>query len=311
MSVGTPLRYPGGKQKLSPFVNELLETNDLIGADYAEPYCGGAGVGISLLLSRRVGRIFLNDSSRPVFAFWYSMLSEPDKFCKKIASASLTIREWDRQKEILRRQSEFDLSEVGFATFFLNRCNRSGILSGGIIGGRAQEGPWKIDARFPRNELMRRVEAIAHFAKSIHLSNFDAEVFIHRVVPKMRQEALVYCDPPYFHKADRLYLNSYSVSDHVRIAKVIQSELCRPWLVSYDEAPEIAKAYGKRKTFHYSLQYNAGVAYKGSELFIASDELRFPITSSVRFINSALLAKGGRLSLSRKQSQRTPRGVDA
>ena len=290
MSVGTPLRYPGGKQKLSPFVNELLETNNLVGADYAEPYCGGAGVGISLLLSKRVRRIFLNDSSRPVFAFWHSMLSDPDEFCRNILSASLTIREWDRQKEILRRQSEFDIQEVGFATFFLNRCNRSGILSGGIIGGRSQEGRWKIDARFPRNELIRRVEAIVHFAKQIHLSNLDAEVFIRRVVPRMRSEALVYCDPPYFHKADRLYLNSYDASDHLRIAKVIQSELCRPWLVSYDEAPEIAKAYRKRKKFRYALQYNAGATYKGSELFIVSDGLRFPSTSSVPFINTALLA---------------------
>jgi DNA adenine methylase len=289
MSVGTPLRYPGGKQKLYPFVKEMLEANDLVGADYAEAYCGGAGVAIALLLSRKVRQIFLNDSSRPIYAFWRSILSHPDEFCKKISLASLTMREWDRQREVLRRQSEFDLFEVGFATFFLNRCNRSGILSGGVIGGRSQEGRWKIDARFPRNELIRRVEAIAHFSKYIRLTNLDAELFIRREVPKMRLDALVYCDPPYFDKADRLYLNSYTASDHVRIAKVIQRELCRPWLVSYDNAPAIAKAYRGRRSIRYALQYNANLAYKGSELFIISDGLQFPSASSIPSVNSGLL----------------------
>lgn len=288
MIYGTPLRYPGGKQRLAPFVEELMRENDLLGGEYAEPYCGGAGIAIALLLSRKVKRIYLNDCCRPVFAFWKSVVTEPEKFCRRVSGASLTVREWERQREILRRPDEFDELDLGFSVFYLNRCNRSGILGGGVIGGKDQTGTWKIDARFPRKELVRRIEAIALFQSKIRVSNLDAEDFIEKKVPKFDEKALVYCDPPYFKKAERLYLNIYKPADHLRIAKTIQKKLHRPWLVSYDHAEEITSAYSKRRHFRYDLQYSAGPVYKGSEVFFFSDGLKLPAKSSVPCINAAL-----------------------
>jgi len=284
----TPLRYPGGKQKLAPFVAELLSENGLEGADYAEPYAGGAGVAIELLLSGKASRIHLNDKCTAVYAFWRAILTKTDEFCRRIARASLTVEEWQRQRAIFANPRGHSQLDLGFSLFFLNRCNRSGILSGGVIGGLKQQGRWKIDARFPRNELIRRIEAIAARRKQIVVRNLDAEEFILRYVSTLPSRTLVYCDPPYYHKADRLYLNHYAEADHERISRIVQNKLKRPWMVSYDCTPEVLANFSQRKKFIYSLQYNAGKAYKGAEVIILSDRLRLPASSSVRFIDESL-----------------------
>lgn len=284
----TPLRYPGGKQRLWPFLDEVLDRNNLTGAHYAEPYAGGAGIAFELLLRKRVAKIHLNDSCVAVHSFWHSILNETEKFCRRISRASLTVDEWKKQREIFKNRSVADRFDLGFATFYLNRCNRSGILTGGLIGGLAQTGEWKIDARFPRNELITRIEAIAARRNAIRIRNWDAEQFLINYIPKLPDRTLVYCDPPYFNKADRLYPNHYKAADHARIAHVIQTKVKLPWLVSYDSCPEILRHYSHRRTFRYLLQYNAAKAYKGAELFILSDKIRLPSESRLPAIDAGL-----------------------
>jgi len=284
----TPLRYPGGKQKLSPFIVEILVANDLLGGQYAEPYAGGAGVAMDLLLGGHIERIHLNDSCVGVYSFWKSVRDNPETLCRKISRASLNVEEWRRQKAIIAQPECHDELEIGFSLFFLNRVNRSGIVSGGLIGGLDQTGNWKMDARFNRNELINRVEAIAKNGKKIFLRNWDAERFLLDYVPKLPARSLIYCDPPYFNKADRLYLNHYTTSDHERIAKIIQRSVKHHWIVSYDGVQEILALYGKRRSFLYNLQYNAASAYKGTEAFFFSDKLCIPSDSTVAFISEAL-----------------------
>ena len=296
----TPLRYPGGKQKIAPFIKELIEENDLTGGHYVEPYAGGAGVGIELLLTGTVSNIHLNDSCFAVYAFWKSITSFTEQFCQRIAKASLTVEEWRQQKSILTHPEDFDILDVGFSMFFLNRCNRSGILTGGVIGGLQQTGAWKMDARFPRKDLINRVEAIARQKDAVHLRNWDAERFIRDYLPRVPRNALVYCDPPYFNKAHRLYLNHYKREDHLRISKTIQNEIRHHWTVSYDNAPEIAKCYRARRSFVYSLQYSASTAYKGAEVFFFSDRLRLPKESRQSGINFAL----GRMTKKKRSPMR-------
>jgi DNA adenine methylase len=287
----TPLRYPGGKQKLAPFVAEVMRENDLVGGHYIEPYAGGAGVAIELLLNGTASHIHLNDSCSAVHAFWKSVVSDTEEFCRRISRASLNVQEWRRQQAILRSRDEHSTLDVGFSLFYLNRVNRSGIVSGGLIGGLAQEGEWLMDARFPRAELVRRVESIARKRKAIHLRNWDAERFITDYLPRLPKSSLVYCDPPYFEKADRLYLNHYKPDDHKRIAKTIQ-KMKLPWMVSYDAAPEILGCYSRRRAFLYGLQYNALKAYVGTEVFFFSDGLRLARGSSVRAIDDVLSRRG-------------------
>jgi DNA adenine methylase len=284
----TPLRYPGGKQRIWPFLDEILSKNNLIGGHYAEPYAGGAGMAIELLLRNRVSRIHLNDSCIAVHAFWHSILNETERFCRKISRASLTIAEWKRQREVFNSRHTADRFDLGFAMFYLNRCNRSGIVTGGVIGGLDQTGNWKMDARFPRNQLITRIEAIAAKRSAIKIRKWDAERFLLEYVPRLPVRTLVYCDPPYFHKAERLYPNHYKASDHTQIAKVIQSKVKRPWIVSYDLCEDVLSHYSKRRLFSYMLQYNAARAYKGAEIFIFSDQIDLPTNSTLRAINDGL-----------------------
>ncbi len=284
----SPLRYPGGKQRLAPFIAEIMAESNLVGGEYAEPFAGGAGVAIELLLNGTASRVHLNDKSLPVYCFWRSILTKTAEFCTRISRASMTLKEWRRQKEILRHPHDHIQLDIGFSLFYLNRCNRSGIPTGGMIGGVDQTGNWKMDARFPRNELIRRIELIAEKRKFISVKNWDAEQFIKQYIPKLPRKTLVYCDPPYFHKSERLYLNRYTPEDHARLARTIQKHIKRPWLVSYDSVPQIVEHYSERRSFTYDLQYNAARAYKGTEIFFFSDSVRVPETSAVGSINLGL-----------------------
>lgn len=284
----TPLRYPGGKQKIAPFVIEILKENNLVGGHYVEPYAGGAGVAIELLLSDMVSHIHLNDSSLAVFSFWHSILNETDKFCHRISRVPLNINYWKTQRDIFNDPKNAECFDLGFATFYLNRCNYSGILSAGVIGGLNQNGKWKMDARFSRNELIRRIESIAEKKRHIHLRNWDAERFIVEYLPKLPYKTLVYCDPPYFNKAEKLYQNHYTPEDHAHISKVIQNKIKHHWVVSYDCNVSILTHYQQCKHFIYSLQYSAASSYKGREVFIFSDNLTIPNESSVPYINQGL-----------------------
>src|SRR6266852_12994 len=180
----TPLRYPGGKGKLAPFVKQLMKDNDLFDGEYVEPYAGGAAIAVELLLQDYVSRIHINDISRPIFAFWKSVLEHTDQLLRLVRDTKLTVPSWDRQKKILARQEEHDDVSLGFATFFLNRTNRSGILNGGVIGGRDQTGPWKIDARYNADELIFRIESIAKMRRRIKLTRSDALALLRYGLPK-------------------------------------------------------------------------------------------------------------------------------
>jgi DNA adenine methylase len=284
----TPLRYPGGKQRLAPFILEILRENDLVGGDYVEPYAGGAGVAVELLLGGHMSRIHINDSSLPIYAFWHAILTHTEEFCHLVSVTPLTVNEWTNRRTIVQNPTSHSLLEVGFSTFYLNRCNRSGVLTGGLIGGLAQNGKWNMDARFPRERLIRRIEEIATKKNSVVVTRFDAEDFILNHIPRLPEKSFVYCDPPYFNQSSRLYLNRYKREDHARLAKVIQQHLHRKWVVSYDGAVDLLMLYPERKKFLYDLQYNARRAYKGKEVFIFSDSVRIPRSSSLGFVEHAL-----------------------
>jgi len=280
----TPLRYPGGKQRLSPFIKEILLENNIDG-HYCEPYAGGAGVAIELLLTKKIKNIHLNDSDRGIYSFWYSVINYTEQFCKLIATASMTVEEWRRRKQIVKDGDLNNILELGFSVFYLNRCNRSGILSAGLIGGIEQKGNYKMDARFSRNDLIRRIETIALFKNNISVSNFDAEYYIKNYIPNLPENSLIYLDPPYYEKGSKLYLNAYKKGDHEQLSFVIQNEINQNWVLSYDGVPDIVNLYSKRRHFLYNLQYNAAKVYKGREIFIFSDQMVIPDHCSLSHID--------------------------
>ena len=274
----TPLRYPGGKGKLVPYIKSIFDSNGLVDGVYVEPYAGGAAVALELVLHEYVKKVYINDISAGVAAFWRSVLDNTDAFCGVISSAKLTMDEWYKQREIQRHPKEYDDLALGFSTFFLNRTNRSGILGAGVIGGKEQKGTWKMDARFNAPDLIQRIRTIARVRNRIEFHQEDALTFIDKVSPSLPAKSLIYLDPPYYVKGSDLYLHHYQHDDHVKIAKRIAKLKNRNWIVSYDNTPEVRPLYSRFRNITYSLSYSAQERYKGAEIMFFSDGLNIPET---------------------------------
>lgn len=251
----SPLRYPGGKGRLGPWLAELIRTNQLTGGCYAEPYAGGAGAALYLLLNNHVNRIVINDADPVVHAFWHATVHESKALIKLIKKHAPTMKTREFARSILDVPEEYSTAEVGFATFFLNRTSRSGILNGGVIGGKAQVGNYKLDARYNRDDLIARIEAIAAKKDHITIYGMDALDLLDQVCPALPEKSLVYLDPPYYVKGSQLYRNFYDHADHESISAAVK-DLKLPVLVTYDDTPEIRKIYRGMKNTLFSLQYS-------------------------------------------------------
>ncbi|MDI3319498.1 DNA adenine methylase [Pinibacter soli] len=276
MEFYSPLRYPGGKGKISNFIKLIFEKNLLVDGYYVEPYAGGASVALSLLFDEYASNIIINDIDRSVFAFWYSVLNNTEEFCDLILKTNITTKVWKRQKEIQKQKDSTNLLELGFSTFFLNRTNRSGIIKAGVIGGNAQDGNYKIDARFNKEELIRRIRRIAAYKERIELFNLDAIELITTISNYLPEKTLIYFDPPYYVKGKDLYVNHYKHEDHVLVSEMVNGITEHKWIVSYDNAPEINKIYKRNKKFEYTLNYSAVNATSGTEVMVHHNDLYIP-----------------------------------
>lgn len=277
----SPLRYPGGKLKVIDYIKRLFEVNDLMDGTYIEPYAGGASVALTLLFSEYASRIKINDIDRSIYAFWYSVLEETEGLCRMIQDTPVTMEQWERQREVQARKQEAELLELGFSTFFLNRANRSGILSGGVIGGKNQDGKWKIDARYNKADLIERIESVAEYKDRIELTSVDAVELIKRYKCTPTEKTLCYLDPPYFVKGRDLYLNYYNDDDHRNIAQAIK-KFKGKWIISYDAVPFIKELYKDYRQEEYYLSYSAGNPVKGREIIVYSDGLIIPDVEIVK-----------------------------
>lgn len=273
----TPLRYPGGKSKLANFMKLLFRLNRLEDGEYVEPYAGGAAVALALLYEEYASHIHINDLDPAVHAFWHSVLHKTDALCQLVQDTPVTAEEWQRQRAIYAKGLRAGRLPLGFAAFFLNRTNRSGIIgSGGMIGGTEQTGPWSIDARYNKAELRQRIEKVASYAGRISLYNEDAATLLQRVAAMLPKRSLTYLDPPYYVKgARRLYANYYKDADHAALARVV-AKLGGHWVVSYDAAPRILELYGKYRRTIYGLRYTAQDRYDGREAMFFSPSLTLP-----------------------------------
>jgi len=267
----TPLRYPGGKSKLGRYLAAVMTANKLVDAAYAEPYAGGAGAGLYLLFRGYASSLRINDIDAGVVAFWRAVTDSPERFARQIERVPLTVMEWDNQKNILiSEKSGFDL---GFAFFYLNRTNRSGIMNGGIIGGRQQSGRWKIDARFNRDDLARRIRAIGSIRRRISVTRQDAVAFLNSV--REDKNVLTYLDPPYYSKGKALYTNYYTPEDHAAIAAHVRDLKC-PWVLTYDDCDAIRALYEGYRILDSELSYSAREVRRGREIVVLADGLRIP-----------------------------------
>lgn len=271
----SPLRYPGGKSKIAPFVSLLIEKCNLNECTYVEPFAGGAGVALTLLFEGTVTDIVINDYDKAIYSMWKAILTETDAFINLVRTTPLTVDEWKRQKDIYTNENKKYSLALGFATFYLNRTNRSGILAAGPIGGYNQTGDYLIDARYNKESLIERIEKIAKYKTHIHLYNKDIESFIKRYLPKYQETAFVYFDPPYYNKGKELYKNFFVHDDHERISKLIKELDCF-WMVTYDDVDEICELYKDYECKRFDLTYSVANSGKKSEIMFLCDKKLWP-----------------------------------
>ncbi len=281
MMKGSPLRYPGGKAIMTNFFVDLFAENRLTNIVYVEPYAGGAGAAINLLLQNHVDRIIINDANCGIYSFWNALLKESDRFIQTINDVPVTLEEWQHQKEVLKNTKEPSF-ELGVATFFLSRTNRSGVISGGAIGGTSIEkqrsAKYKIDCRFNKSDLLARLKAIVKQKERITICNQDALVFL----KNLNEDVFVYLDPPYYVKGKYLYMNHYTDKSHIELANLLQHDVKFKWILSYDDTPQIRSMYDNLELFRFPITYSVKERQVGYELLTHSDNIRIPKERIIR-----------------------------
>ena len=267
----SPLRYPGGKGKLAPFMGLMINKMNIKNGTYIEPFAGGAGVALMLLMEGYVDDIVINDYDKAIYSVWRAIISEPENLVDRILDTPINIDEWKKQKEIYVEQNKKYSLDLAFATFFLNRTNRSGILKGGPIGGFEQTGNYGIDARYNAEKLVERIRAVAKYKKHIKVYNKEIVSFIESVLPNYGQNSMTYFHPPYFNKGPELYKNFFDKEDHAKIAQLILNGVPGNWIITYDDTPEIIELYKQQCIRRYDLNYSAANTGKSSEVIVFND----------------------------------------
>lgn len=276
----SPLRYPGGKAKLYPYVKDIIEINNLSGGTYIEPFAGGCGLALKLLLNNDVSQIVINDLDPSIFAIWFSILNDTDEMNKFVMETPITVDEWQRQKAVYNNPTDFSQLDLAKATLFLNRTNVSGVITGGIIGGIKQNGKYKIDARFNRAALVKKIERIAQASNRIALYNLDVLDFLKKPISKTCDNIFINFDPPYVQKGKELYRNSFTKSDHQNLRDEISRCTAR-WIVTYDVCDLIAELYQTFRGSEIDVNYSANGIKKAKEFVFFSDDLTLPHTIEI------------------------------
>lgn len=264
----SPLRYPGGKRKVAPYISRIIEANKLYDTSYVEPYAGGGSIALALMFGMWSVRTYLNDADPAIYAFWQSCRLESNAMCQLVQDTPLTMDEWYRQREALTAPAS-SLLQRGFAAFYLNRTNRSGILLGGVMGGKKQAGEITLADRFNRKDLARRIKKIGNYRDRIEVTNLDAVDFLGQIAPRLPKRSLIYLDPPYYVKGQGLYGHSYAPGDHADVAAAV-AKLNTPWIVSYDNVPEINRLYQPYEKLDFCLNYSTQDRYQGGEVMFFS-----------------------------------------
>jgi DNA adenine methylase len=279
MKTASPLRYPGGKSAMASLLAQIRKLNGVGARSIAEPFAGGAGASLTLLFLEETHEIFINDADQAIYSFWWSLLNRPKLFSEMLATTSITMNEWYRQRAIYRAQGRRSRLRHGFSAFYLNRSNRSGIImNGGPIGGIEQNGEWKLDARFNILELQRRCNKVAEYRDRIHLTGMDG---IELIECLDLQSTFLFIDPPSFEKGWMVYLTSWTQEYHTRLALRLRSIEKAAWVLTYDDCPEIRRLYGRWASVRpFSLRYAAATRRSGNELLITPKWIRLPTVQS-------------------------------
>jgi DNA adenine methylase len=270
----SPLRYPGGKARLAPYLARVLATQSKSIDTYCEPYAGGAGAGLQLLSDGHVSKLIINDLNPGIAAFWRSTFFNTHALVKMVIDCVVDIENWHRQRAVYLAPHDHDDLDLGFATFFLNRTNRSGILSARPIGGLGQTGNWLIGARFNKADLTQRLENLGGLASHVSVREERAIALI-RTLNRRKNPALLYVDPPYVVPGEELYMTDHSWHEHQQLAQIL-AKSPHPWILTYDADDRTRGLYRDFRCLGFGISHTAQVQKVGREFMFFSRGLRVP-----------------------------------
>jgi len=275
MRTASPLRYPGGKSAMAGLLSCIRSINRLGDRAIAEPFAGGAGASLSLLYREDTPEIHINDANRAIHDFWWAIMNRTEPFLEMLRSKRVSMAEWRRQREVYRSTRNISRLRRGFAAFYLNRCNRSGIImNGGPIGGIEQAGNWKLDARFNKPALEARCKRVAEYGQRIRVSRMDACDFIWNLD---KAKSFIFIDPPYYAKGKTLYRNTLDHAYHQKLADELRWIEDAAWVLTYDDCPEIRGMYADWASIHtFSLRYVASKRRRGREILVTPRWMQLP-----------------------------------
>ena len=279
----TPLRYPGGKTQLYNFVAQIIKDNHY--TTLAEPCAGGANLSLSLLQNKIIDHAIINDFDKGIYSLFFNILERPQKLITKIEQVPFDVytpyqpcilEYYKKVKEHYtanyNNYANTNL-DLAFEFLFLNRTNYSGIISGRQIGGLTQDGKYKLNCRFNKKTLIKKINLIHSLKDKITLYNQDVNSLLNNL--QLNNQTLAFIDPPYVQQGNSLYNLGFTTGQHKQLADTI-NHLSTPYLVTYDDDELIQTIYPHSHLYHYALKYSSNNKNKGKhfELMIANPKIK-------------------------------------
>ena len=279
----TPLRYPGGKTQLYNFVAQIIKDNHY--TTLIEPCAGGANLSLSLLQNKIIDHAIINDFDKGIYSLFFNIVKRPQQLITKIEQVPFDVdtlyqpfilEYYQKIKEHYTANYNGYTNtslDLAFEFLFLNRTNYSGIISGRPIGGLNQDGKYKLNCRFNKKTLIKKINLIHSLKDKIILCNQDANQLLNNL--QLNNQTLAFIDPPYVKQGNSLYSLGFTKAQHKQLADTI-NHLSTPYIVTYDNDKLIKDIYPHQNLYFYNLKYSSNNKNKGKhfELMIANPQIK-------------------------------------
>jgi DNA adenine methylase len=282
----TPLRYPGGKTWLLPYINDFLKFHKIQLGTIIEPFAGSASVSVGLLKSGIADNAVLCENDPMIISFWKSALYSSEEFVELIKNTDISMDTWYEFKKYLANDAPTKYSdlEIGFAFLFYNRTNYSGIITAGPIGGRRQLSKYSIKCRFNPERIIKKVSQLSALNERIEIIHGDGNEYLRKFTGNQEENIFIYVDPPYYDAGKVLYRKFFAIDDHMELEGIL-THINSPWLASYDDVNFIRNLYKSSKSQYVYTDYQAGNLKRGSRELLLSNLKIPPITAKLKTSN--------------------------
>lgn len=282
----SPLRYPGGKVRMTPFLVDLFwsQWTDMDVEVWLEPFAGGAGAALKALEDDQVPEAWVVERNPALAAFWRVVSEDGERLAQRVEMTVPTLRDFDRAREVVTevmgtdRPVTEDVEDVAFSAFVLNRCSRSGIVSGSVgpIGGKRQEGRHKVADRWNGPALAQRLRRVHALGSRLKVHEGDGISYVEDLPGSgIGDEVFVFLDPPYVEQGNALYAKGFDSGQHERLAAALH-RLSSPWIMTYDAHPEVLRLYPDHQVMEYEIAHTANRQGIGTEYAVLGAGLHMP-----------------------------------